>query len=349
MKGMNKSNAADLQQRTNRLAQRCDSQVEFARDYAPFYARLFAIMGQWFSAPDALADPLVTWLLDVSAQRAPFDVPLLLLAAVHREVLAGDAPELAEYYPTVGGTRAMDAQLATTLRAAILNRPKPIAHFVQTANVQTNETARGMIWLLPLQAWPVSAVHLVDLGASAGLNLVAEKRAYQLFADDDLFLQIGTGQAPQFTTNCTGAVESLPQRNGQLPAIESRIGSDMLPFVLDSAEKERNLAAYIWADQPHRLQRLQEGIAAFHTTNQHDTPVQLFSVTLPDQLAGFLETTLSSQLRHQANDEPVILYNTYMTNYLPDKGAALRVIIDHWARQQPRPCSGSNGNRRMGA
>ena len=110
----------------------------------------------------------------------------------------------------------------------------------------------------------------------------------------------------------------------------------MLPFALDSAEKELNLSAYVWADQPHRLQRLREGIDAFHVTNQQATPVQLFSVTLSDQLPGFLETTVAEKLRNQNHDEPVILYNTYMTNYLPDKGAALHAIIDHWARQQPR-------------
>ena len=215
---MKNSNTPELQQRTNKLAQLCDSQVEFARDYAPFYARLFAIMGEWFSAPDALADPLVTWLLDVSANRAPFDVLLLLLAAVHRDVLAGDAPELAEYYPTVGGTRAMDAQLATTLRAAILNRPKPIAHLLHSQRPDQRDGTRHDL-VAAAQAWPVSAVHLVDLGASAGLNLVAEKRTYQLFADDERFLQIGNGIAPQFTTQCLGDVHTLPPRAEQLPNI----------------------------------------------------------------------------------------------------------------------------------
>ena len=63
---------------------------------------------------------------------------------------------------------------------AILARREPLAAFIRSANVQTNETGRGLAWLLPVAClgWP--AVHLVELGASAGLNLVAERRGYRL-------------------------------------------------------------------------------------------------------------------------------------------------------------------------
>src|SRR5690606_1327638 len=66
------------------------------------------------------------------------------------------------------------------LRETIFARRDSLAAFIRRANVQTNETGRGLVWLLPVAClgWP--AVHLVELGASAGLNLVADQRAYRL-------------------------------------------------------------------------------------------------------------------------------------------------------------------------
>lgn len=323
--------------RIEKLAAQCDRQVQFASDYAPLYARLFGLLAAWLRAPNATTDSLVRWFVEAGKERAVFDVPLLLLAALHREVLSGTVPGLARFYPTVGGNADYNAsEFELIVRDAILHRPKPLAHFIQTANVQTNETARGMIWLLPLQAWHVPAVHLVDLGAGAGLNLVAEQRNYRYYADDHLLLQIGSGQPPQFSTRCSGGIDTLPTATAHLPRIASRLGCDMLPFALDSAEKELNLSAYVWGDQADRLQRLREGIAAFHTNNATAEPVQMSAVTLPDQLDSYLHTVVAPRLAATDSAEPIIFYNTYITNYLPDKGASLRDIIGRWATHLAR-------------
>lgn len=101
----------------------------------------------------------------------------------------------------------------------------------------------------------------------------------------------------------------------------------MAPFPLETPRDKQTLAAFIWADQPQRLERLREGIAAFHAAQP---AVQLHPVRLPDELPDFLATAVP---RHQ----PVILYNTYMTAYLEGNGRALRQHIAHWASRQTRP------------
>lgn len=324
--------------RRQQLAERCDRQVQFASGYAPLYARLFGLVASWLRDSNTPTDPFVRWLIDTGRERTVFDVPLLLVAALHREVLSGTVPELARFYPTAGGDADYNTpEFEQIVRDAILHRPKTLTPFIQTANVQTNETARGMIWLLPLQAWRVPAVHLVDLGAGAGLNLVAEQRNYRFYAADHLLLQIGKGQPPQFATRCNGALDTLPTATATLPRIASRLGCDMLPFALDSAEKELTLSAYVWGDQAQRLQRLREGIAAFHANNTTETPVQISAVTLPDQLETYLQTVVAPRLATANSAEPIIFYNTYVTNYLPDKGASLHGLIDRWATQQARP------------
>ncbi|MCB9446658.1 MAG: DUF2332 domain-containing protein, partial [Ardenticatenaceae bacterium] len=245
------------------------------------------------------------------------------------------AAELAQYYPSVGGQRDFNnAQLPHILRQTILARRDALAPFVQTATVQTNETARGVCWLLPLLYTSWDAVHLVDLGASAGLNLVAEARNYRIFYGDPLavngnqFFDVGGGQSVQFPMQTQGPFRQPPTTNRQ-PQILSRTGCDLAPFRLETAADEQTLAAYIWADQPQRLERLREGLAAFHQT---DPPVQLHPVRLPNELPEFLATAVPLH-----PNSPVVIYNTNMTVYLDDKGRSFQQHIANWATTQKRP------------
>lgn len=327
-----------------KLAHRFRKQQIFADGYSPLSARLFGIVADWLEAGDG--DPLVAWLVGAGNGRAPLDVTLLLLAGLHRDVLnrVAAAGELAQYYPTAGGTRAPDdTHLPHILRQTIMARREQLAPFIQTAAVQTNETARGVCWLLPLLYTGWNAVHLVDLGASAGLNLVAEQRNYRIFYDKQ-FVDVGRGQPVQFPMQSHGNFHQ-PQATSNRevahqPQILSRTGCDLAPFDLTTSAAEQTLAAYVWADQPQRLERLREGIAAFHQANRGDAPVRLYPARLPEELPLFLataaSTTLSASVPHTQH-QPVVIYNSYMTAYLDDKGRSFRQHIANWAAGQNRP------------
>lgn len=205
-----------------KLTRRFRKQQAFAADYSPLYARLFGIVADWLAANDD--DPLVDWLVAVGNGRSPLDITLLLMAGLHRDILNQEVATavLAQYYPTANGTRPPDdPQLPIILRQAILARRGQLAPFIQTATVQTNETARGLCWLLPLHytGWP--AVHLVDLGASAGLNLVAEARNYRLVfgnrsaVNREQMIDFGNGRPTQFRMHAHGPFQP-PTTNHQL-------------------------------------------------------------------------------------------------------------------------------------
>ena len=318
---------------THELADVFDRQQRFADGYSPLYARLFAIVGEWLADE---SDPLATWLVEQAAPRRPFDLTLLLPAALHRDVLAGepDAAPLAAFYPSAGGyTPDSNAPLAAALRRVILARRDALAAFIGRAHVQTNETGRGLAWLLPVVAlgWPV--VHLVELGASAGLNLVAERRGYRLVAADDptsTLLTLGAAATPQFAARVDGYARPLPAL--AQPTILSRTGGDIHPFHLRSVEDELTLAAFVWADQPARLDRLREGIAALRAVAGSAAPVRLRPLHLPDELPRFLAEALPQPL-----EAPLVLYNTTVTMYLPDRGAGLRRHVEAWAARQNTP------------
>ena len=315
-----------------KLRYRFRKQAEFAADYSPLYSRLFGTIADWLEA--GKDDPLVRWLLAASHSRNAFDIPLLLVAGLHRDVLLKepDMAELAAYYPSAGGERPFtDPHFPIILHQTILARHEALAAFIHSATVQTNETGRGLCWLLPLHYTDWTAVHLIDLGASAGLNLTADHRAYR-FIDEitqQTLLDIGLAAPIQFLTRCRVPLPNYPLT--PLPHILSRIGCDIQPFKLETAVHESTLAAYIWPDHSQRHQRLREGIAAFHTVNQSQAPIQLHPLSLPHDLPHFLANHIP------ADTIPTVFYNTYITQYLSQKGVLLRQHLAKWAAKQARP------------
>ncbi|HSG15885.1 MAG TPA: DUF2332 family protein [Anaerolineae bacterium] len=322
-----------------RLAAKFRDQEDFSRDYSPLYACLFGLVAGWLEAPGADGDAVANWLVAAGRERRSLEVTLLLAAGLHRDVLAGSpaAEELRCFFPTVGGAQPPESpELEAALRQAILTRRDVLADFIQGAQVQTNETGRGLCWLLPLwlTRWP--AARLVDLGASAGLNLVAEQRAYRLLEAESrtTLLNLGLSRTLQFQTVCYGRLPNFSGLNGRaLPCIVGRDGCDLAPFPLKTRHEELTLMAFVWGDQVNRLTRLQEGIAAFKQVGQSAAPARLSPADLPDDLGRFLHGSLGD------GDPaiPVVIYNTWMTSYLKDKGQSLGYHIDHWAAGQKRP------------
>ncbi len=315
----------------------------FSRDYSPLYASLFGAVAGWLEAGHR--DPVGVWLLEASYGRRPLDVSLLLAAGLHQDILL-EVPELsslAHYYPSVGGDLSVGYPVADgwytnqdykrALYRSILTRRDHLREFIQSGQVQTNETARGISWLLPisLAGWP--RIHLVDLGASAGLNLVADRRNYQFVEVQSgrVYSRLGEGNPVQFEVRSSGDSDFFTTAVAKTPKILSRIGSDINPFILHSSLDEVALTAFVWADQTTRLERLREGIAAYRQVYKTHAPVELHAVELPDGLPNFLQ--------HHVRDDSdaVICYNTYIRMYLPDKGFALRHYLSTWARMQTRP------------
>ena len=109
-------------------------------------------------------------------------VSLRLAGAVHRLVLARRAPALAVHYPSVGGTyvpgdAAADEAIWTAFRQVLVDHRDDVRETL-TRPPQTNETGRSLPLIGALAAISTRSagrpVRLVEIGASAGLNLRAE-------------------------------------------------------------------------------------------------------------------------------------------------------------------------------
>ena len=314
-------------------------QADFAKEYSPLYRRIHQNVSAWLAAVTADSDPIVAWLENAVVGRSPFLAPNLLAAALHQRVLADDpaVADLATFYPGSRQYQREDLPFSVVLREAIMASREAMLPFMQTANVQTNETGRGFTWLWPLSYVGWDKVHLLDIGASAGLNLVANRRRYEVMdvMGRSLF-RLGewreSDTTPQFRVRAQGEIPDLDWPGAAaLPQILSRTGIDMHPFVLDSEKREQVLLSFIWADQMERLGRLREGLAAFKSEQANGVPVTMRPVHLPGELAAFLAGYAP------AGDAPHVLYNTYMTTYLPEKGESLKLIIGEWAAGLDRP------------
>ena len=110
--------------------------------------------------------------------------------------------------------------------------------------MQTNEGARGLCWLLPATYTGWKSAHLVELGASAGLNLAADGRRYELSLQGGGLQVFGLGREDAFAVQGEG--DFAPPATGVPPQILSRSGCDLAPLALADSAERAYLAAFVW-------------------------------------------------------------------------------------------------------
>ncbi|MFC3689713.1 DUF2332 domain-containing protein [Aquipuribacter hungaricus] len=191
-------------------------------------------------------------------------VPLRLLGGVHHLVLTGRAPRLARQYPSVGGTP--DDDLLPAFLAALQEHAEEVRPWFASAP-QTNEVGRstalvgGLLLLLDGRDLPV---RLYETGASAGLNLHADRFRHQVAASGRWW---GPDSSPVALEDAWQG--AAPDPGAPLRIIE-RHGSDIAPLDLTVPGAPDRLLAYVWPDQTARVARLR---AALAVAAAHPQPV----------------------------------------------------------------------------
>ncbi len=180
-------------------------------------------------------------------------LPLRFLAGVHRIVLEGRAPELAAFYPSAGGTDGSDPVPAFLLT---LRRHREEVSRRIDDGVQTNEVGRSAVLVggyatvarrtrLPLR--------VLELGSSAGLNLRWDQYAY-VHGEGAV---AGDPASPvRFAGVWEGASPGLPSSFD----VAERRGCDRNPLDPTTEDGRLSLLAFVWPDQPERIQRLEAAI-----------------------------------------------------------------------------------------
>jgi hypothetical protein len=238
---------------------------------------------------------------------------LRLLAGVFRLVLTGRAPELLPFYPCLGG-HADPALAWPVLRSVIARHPAELRAALAVPP-QTNEVGRSVALLAGLfdvlAATGARRIRLLEVGASAGLNLLIDRFRYRgagwAFGDDS---------APvRFEEPIIGEVRVLPF------TVVDRRGCDLHPVDPVTSEGRLLLTSFVWPFDISRHVRL---AGALELASRHPVVVDQASAA----------AWLAEQLPRSGDDALTVVWHSVSQLYWPAAEIAEvdSVLADHGER-----------------
>ena len=240
-----------------------------------------------------------------------YDRPLLFLAALRADAIREGASH--PLYAAIGTDQPRSECIdAAAVREALAPTRGWFFDAIATRWVQTNETLRAVTWRWPARlagcdggARPIA---LVDLGASAGLNLVAER-------------------LPAVWTDPSGAV--IPVATS-VRAV-ARVGLDARPVDLADPANVDWMRACIWPGDRGRLDRLELSLRAFFDARREAGAPTI----VPCEASGFAGHLERVTLEHE--NAFILAYQSYVRDYLaPAERDAHAAAMFAWlARHAP--------------
>jgi hypothetical protein len=311
-------------------------QARACRTVSPLYWQLLNAM-----AADLDAGGITAAVLAGRENDRLGTVPALrMLGALHRLVLTGQAPELAAYYPSAGGTLTAPEKLWPVAEQTLRERIDQLRDLLGRT-VQTNEPGRasvlygGLYVAAQRAAWAVAGVpaaagvsspgaagampvRLLEVGASGGLTMLADRYAYavgeRVLGDPASLLR--------FEQPWVG----LPPADLDVPpVIAERRGCDPAPVDPVTPEGRLTLMSYVWADWLERVHRLESALAV--AAGGPPTPVD----------RGGLGDWLEQQLAEPRPGVLTVVWHSVMWQYVeaPERRRALAVMTAAGARSSP--------------
>ncbi len=302
---------------TNREAFRQQAAFCAAMD-APITARVCTALATAFTRDGRTGRAVLDW----PGEPIPDALPLRLVGGLHALARTGVDPELT-------GLFAGEGDAGPVLRRVLVDHDAALLPWLD-GPPQTNEPMRSgvlMAGLLAVAERHGRRVELLEIGSSAGLNLLIDRYRFDLGG-----VVVGPQDAP---------VTIRPDwRGAPPPAVPLRIervrGVDIQPLDATDPAVSARLAGYIWADQPERQDRL-----AAATAMLRERPVDLVQGDAVDWLRDRLAEP-------QAPGTTRVLMHSVVWQYLGDArraaitammtDAATRATADRplaWVRMEP--------------
>jgi len=227
--------------------------------------------------------------------------PNLILAAVHFLMLRGANHPLRKFYATAGGTVSAEGEDPfPSFKDFVARHRAAIQPLIETRVTNTNEVGRSSL-LHPgfreLARDANAPLHLIEVGPSAGLNLIWDRYGVRYAKDGGTAASINP-DAPMVIA-CELRGDKLPP-TGPNPAVTRRLGLELNPVNLANDDDRDWLRALIWPDQASRLERLDRAIA-------------LFREAKPEIRAGDALALLPNALAEARPGDAVCVYHTIAT------------------------------------
>jgi hypothetical protein len=211
---------------------------------SPFTGRVLETLADILDETTQTGRRILRWTGDADSDA----VSMRIAGALHALARRGTDPALSAAY------RHQDADLTAILKRVVAVHDAWLAAWLERVP-QTNEVGRaGVLWpgILEIARRFGPNIQLLELGASAGLNLNLDQFSYCLGG-------VASG-------NPTSLVQLTPTWVGPAPtptpvSIVARAGVDRDPINLsDPAEVER-LTAFVWAGMDDRMSRIEGALA----------------------------------------------------------------------------------------
>jgi hypothetical protein len=276
----------------DRLVRHVATQAGWCEGISPLYA---ALLGRL--ATDVEAGGVGWQLLGPhSTDRLGSALALRVMAAVHRIVLEGRAPELAAFYPSVGGSAPVEEAWGP-FRDVLATHAIELAVGLKRG-LQTNEVGRcqalvgGFLTVAHEFGLPLRTL---EIGASAGLIMRWDHYLYEArgakWGDEDSPVKLCSFNTP-------------PAPPLEIPAtVAERRGCDPSPIDAASEGGRLSLLSFVWPDQAHRIRMLRSALDV-----AQKVPVQID--------AEGAENWLASQLTSPVEDVATVVHHSIVMQYL---------------------------------
>jgi len=238
----------------------------------------------------------------------------ILLASVHYLLLRGSEHPLRTFYPNLNGGRRVEGENPFPAFQDFVNTHlTELLPLIEGGVTNTNEIARSSALHAGFRAVAKETgepLHLIELGPSAGLNLLWDRYRVRYCRGNDT-VEVGPADAP-LTIGCQLRGEKNPSF-GPSPRIASRVGLERKPVDLSDPAQRDWLKALVWPDQLARFARLEKAIELFRAN-----PVE---IRTGDAL-GLLPDAIAQVPEH----EPLCVYHTYVVYQMSEE---LREALDN--------------------
>ena len=217
--------------------------------------------------------------------------PNILFAGVQFILSREGGGRLGFHYPNFAGDDAPIEGVAAPFKEFVLAHEEELCEIGRTRYTQTNECRRCVALLPAIWITGVERFHLVDVGTSAGLNLLIDYYHYRWDG-----VTWGADSPVELVTENRGA--PVTPREVE---ILSRTGLDLHPVDPADEGDRRWLEALIWPEHRDRRERLRAALEVAQTVD-----IEL--------IVGDAIELLGPTIQRLPREEPVVVMHSFVLN-----------------------------------
>ena len=246
-------------------------------------------------------------LLEITLQTKTHQpAPNMLFAAVQYLLLKGVKHSLAAHYPIISGRTPRNQSAFADFRDFCLRHRDAIVELIHTRRTQTN-VVRRCTCLLPVFSLVSEEsdlpLALVDVGASAGLNLNFDRYYYTYHRNQEKVANWGVEDSRIHLAAEIKGRGLFPEISPNI-AVASRDGIDLDPVDLTNQDQLLWLRALIWPEHVERHQQLIDAANEFTRSDIH-----LHEGDAVDVLPNLISTI--------SNEHALVVYSTITLYQFP--------------------------------